>query len=113
MRTLTLRVREKDRHIFNDIRTGRKYIETRAATPRYQRVGRGDVLVFVCGGNRLAKRVTKAVYFKSIDTLVKKVQPRAIMPALKTLAEMKKAYALWPGYTKKIKKYGIVAWHIK
>lgn len=112
MRTWILRLRAKDRELFEDIHAGRKRIETRAATPRYQQVQRGDTLVFVCGTRRIKKRITRVARFKSIAAMACALSFRAIMPSATSLTEVRKTYAAYPGYAEKIKKYGLVAWYV-
>jgi ASC-1-like (ASCH) protein len=113
MRTWILRLRATDTALFEDIRAGRKRVETRAATPRYQPVALGDTLVFVCGSRRCKKRITRVQRFKSIAALVKAIPFRLIMPSARSLAEVKEIYAGYSGYAEKIQTFGIVAWHIR
>jgi len=113
MRTWILRFRTKDLKNFEEVRSGEKRIETRAATPRYQKVEKGDSLIFMCGTKRLTKKVTRVTRFKSVDGMLRMVPMRAIMPSVASTKEMKRTYAGYSGYEDKIKKFGIVAWHLK
>jgi len=113
MRTWMLRFRAGDMQDFEQVRAGLKRVETRAATPKYQAVQQGDTLLFVCGTKRLKKRVSRVTRFKSIPAMVKAIPMRSIMPSVHSVQEMRKAYHGYPGYDAKIRRHGLVAWHIK
>lgn len=108
-KTLRLRFREINRGIFDAIRDGRKKVETRAATVRYQKTEKGDRVMLVCGKDVFEKKVVDVQIFKSIDTLLKKYKVRQINPNVKTEEELRKLYYSFPGYREKIKRYGLVA----
>jgi ASC-1-like (ASCH) protein len=108
----TLRFRAKDRINFLEIKDVKKKIETRAATEKYRKIQKGDSLIFVCGKERLEKKIKKVEIFKSLDAMFKAVNPKHIMPSLSTTAEMTKAYYSYPEYKEKIKKFGIIAFWI-
>lgn len=112
MKKWTLRFRAVDRDRFEDVRSGVKAIETRAATERYRNIRKGDVLVIVCGGRRLVKKVKHVRYFKSITAMARAISPQKIDTRFTSLDAMKKTYYGYPGYKEKIKKFGIVAMEI-
>jgi ASC-1-like (ASCH) protein len=109
----TLRFRTINRNIFLDIKSGKKSVETRAASERYKNVKAGDAIVLVCGKERFEKKVKKAKIFKSIKALLKIYPVKKIMPDFSTEKEMRGAYYSYPGYKEKIQKYGIIALELK
>jgi ASC-1-like (ASCH) protein len=107
-----LRFRAKDKKNFLELRGGLKSIETRAATARYRKIAKGDVLVIACGAQRLEKKVKRVRMFKSIDAMFKKIPYRKIMPSAESSAAAKKTYFGYPGYIEKLKKFGVIAFDI-
>ena len=59
MKTWTLRFRAIDKKNFEELRSGIKAVETRAASVKYQPIKKGDVLIFTCGKDRFSKTITK------------------------------------------------------
>jgi ASC-1-like (ASCH) protein len=112
MKKHILRFRAKDKKNFLELKDGLKCVETRAATERYRKIAKGDILVITCGNLRLEKKVKRVRIFKSVDALTKKIFYRKIMPTALSLSDVKKAYAGYPGYTEKLKKFGVVAWDL-
>ena len=106
---MILRFRAVDRDGFNDIKAGRKKIETRAATKKYVEIKAGDILKIVCGKDYLEKKVKKVTIFKSIPDMLKKYRPNKINPKTKTEEELTKMYYSYPNYKEKIKEHGIIA----
>ena len=109
----TLIFREADRSIFEAIKDGRKKVETRAATTKYQSIKRGEALIFICGKSSFQKKVSRAEIFKTIDDLLKKYKVSDIHPDLKFKEELEKLYFSFSGYREKIKKYGLIALELK
>lgn len=109
----TLGFRETNQDIFEAIRNGKKKVETRAATVKYQNIKAGDTLVLVCGKDRFEKKVKAVKVYKSIAALVKKYKPGEIIPGLKTAKELEAAYYSFPGYKEKIAKVGLLALELK
>lgn len=108
-KSLRLRFREVNRDIFESIWDGRKKIETRAATVRYQKAKKGDRVIFVCGDDIFEKRIADAHIFKSVDELLKKYKVKQINPNIETEEELRKMFYSFPGYREKIKKHGLLA----
>lgn len=106
-------IREVDRQIFDQIKSGKKDVETRAAIEKYQKVRAGDVLVFVCGQDRLERKVTRVSHFKDIDSLVSQYDLERIMPAAATLEKAKAIWYSFPNYKAKIKQFGLIAFELK
>jgi len=104
-----LRCREADRAIFDAVRSGRKTVETRAATARYRGIANGDRVAFVCGRDRFVKRVKKARLFRSLPALLRRYRVRDVNPDVRTAAELKAMYESFSGYKEKIKKFGLIA----
>ncbi|MGE5540937.1 MAG: hypothetical protein ACM3TU_01485 [Bacillota bacterium] len=112
MRKRTLRFRKVDKNNFEDVRLGKKSIETRAATMKYRSIAEGDTLIFVCGTDRIEKRVAAVHHFSSIDAMLRKLPREAIMPDLDSVADIKRRYASYPGYEEKIREHGILAFEL-
>lgn len=112
MKTWTMRFRAVDKDNFDEVRSGLKSVETRAATVKYVPIEIGDRIKFVCGKDSFTKTIKKKYHFKTVATMVKKIPLEKIMPDVATLAEMNKRYAGYPGYTEKIKKNGIFAFEL-
>jgi|AntAceMinimDraft_16_1070373.scaffolds.fasta_scaffold350865_2 ASC-1-like (ASCH) protein len=105
-----LKIREADKIFFDVIEDGRKTIETRAATPQYRKIERGDVLVFRCGEQTIEKKVKGVYLFENIDELLNRFDLDDVMPHISSRGEAKKAWMSFPGYQEKISKYGLIAW---
>ena len=98
-----------NKDIFEMLRSGKKRIETRAATAKYKKIEVGQDVEFSCDGQRFAKMVSKITHFDSIETLLKNYTPSDINPKLKTKEEIVGMYHTFPGYKEKIEKDGIIA----
>ena len=107
-----LRFRAVNRDVFLAIKNGIKKVETRAATEKYQKIQKGDTLVFLCGKSSFKKRIINVEHFSSIGLLIKKYKPSAINPNVHSEEDLKKMYYTYPRYKEKIKKFGIVAWKL-
>lgn len=106
---IVLRFRSKDKQIFNDIKKRIKTVETRAATEKFKNIQKGDKIIFICGKNKFQMTAKKVMYFKSVNSMIKSVNFKKIMPRVKDIDELKKIYYSFSGYREKIKKSGIVA----
>lgn len=104
-----LRFRQADRAIFEDVRSGRKTVETRAATVKFRNIKPGDTVILICGKDKFEKKVRKAEIFKNIADLISKYKIKDIAPHLSTEEELRQMYAGFPGYGEKIAKSGLVA----
>ncbi len=113
MKNWTLRFRVADKKNFDEIKDGTKAIETRAGTIRYQPIEVGDTLTFVCGKEKCVKKIVKKYHWPSVDAMVKKINFKKIMPSIKSVAEMKRMYASYPGYDKKLKEHGLLGFELK
>lgn len=102
-------IREVDRPIFEDIKSGVKNIETRAGGPKYKNIKAGDEAVFKCGSDKITKKIKEVSTFKSVKLLVKKYGVKPIAPWLETEKDLEKLYYGFPGYRERIVKYGIIA----
>jgi len=113
MKNWTLRFRVVDKDNFEEIRSGKKSIETRAATVKYGPIKAGDTLTFVCGNKRCKKVIKKKHHFRSPIAMIRKLPLKRIMPDVKNLGEMQARYASYPGYEEKIKKHGLFAFELQ
>ena len=110
---VTLRFRAVNKNIFLDIKSGKKKVETRAATEKYRNIKTDDTVVLICGKERFEKQVKKAKIFKSVKALVKIYSIKKIMPDLSTEKELERAYYSYSNYKEKIKKFGLIALELK
>ncbi|TSC60415.1 MAG: hypothetical protein LiPW15_293 [Parcubacteria group bacterium LiPW_15] len=105
---IILRIRAADNDIFEAMVSGKKKIETRAATARYKDIKAKDVVILVCGKKRIAKTVKKAEHFPSVAAILKKYKPETINPKTHTAKEATDMWYGFPGYKEKIKKFGLI-----
>lgn len=113
MKIWTLRFRQIDKKNFDEVKNGSKQIETRAASTKYQPIVEGDVLQFVCEKETLSKKILRKQHFASIDAMIKKIPFKKIMPSVKSVEEMKKAYSSYSDYDQKIKQFGIFVFELE
>lgn len=111
-KTIKLKFRAVNRDIFDAIRDGKKPVETRAATVKFRNIKAGDELEFVCGKDSFKKSVKHVEVFKSIRDLLKKYKLQDINPQISSKDELKEMYYSFPGYRKKIEKFGIIAFEL-
>ncbi len=110
---IILRFRGVDNDGFDEIKNGLKTVETRAATTRYRDIKKGDIIIIVCGKQRITKQVKRARHFKTIENMLKAIPLKKIMPSIKSVIEARKVYYSYPGYKEKIKEFGLIAWELK
>jgi ASC-1-like (ASCH) protein len=108
-----LRFRAANRDIFEAILSGRKKIETRAASSKFKNIKAGDTVILVCGKERTEKKVIKAERFRSIGEILNKYKPEEINPKIHTAKEACEMWNSFPGYKEKIKKSGLIAITLK
>ncbi len=113
MREYIFKIRKIDKEVFDSINDGQKTIETRAATEKYKKVVSGDTLIFVCGNERIERKVGKVEFYKNIDEMVSVLDFKTIMPFVDSVDEMKRTYFGFPNYKEKIRKCGLVAFGLK
>ena len=107
-----LRIRAGDRDIFSAIKSGKKRIETRAATPKYRTLAKGDTVVFVCGSERFERTIRRVRTFKTVSALLRVYAPQDVNPRTATRAELIAMYDSFPGYREKLRRYGLVAFEV-
>ncbi|MBI4992054.1 MAG: ASCH domain-containing protein [Candidatus Harrisonbacteria bacterium] len=110
---IKLKFREVDRDIFEAVKSGRKTVETRAATERYKNIKVGDTLILICGKNKLEKKIKRVKVFKTITALLKKYKAKQINPNVRSGEELEKMYYTFPDYKEKIRKSGLIAMELK
>lgn len=115
MKNWTVRFRAVDKERFEEVRSGRKKYETRAATVKYIPMSEGDTVTFVCGKESFKKTVLRKYHFKTIAAMLKKLPLKRIMPdsSIRTIADVKARYATYPDYPEKIKEFGLLALELK
>ena len=109
MRKITLRFSAVDKDDFKEIKDGLKTVETRAATTRYKDIQKGDILVMVCGKQKIIKQTKRVRHFKTIESMLKAIPLKKIMPSIKSVADARKVYYGYQGYKEKIKEFGLMA----
>lgn len=112
MKKIILRFRTVDKNSFKEIKDGLKTVETRAATKRYKDIKKGDLLVITCGKNRVVRKVKRVYRFKSIESMIRAIPFKKIMPSVHSITEMCKVYYSYPGYKEKIRYFGLIALEI-
>jgi ASC-1-like (ASCH) protein len=105
--------REEDRARFEEVCSGVKEIETRAASPKYQSVKVGDEVRFVCGSASFTKKVAKVYRWPSVEAMLKEVPLKRVMPDLKTTEQVRARYASYPDYDSKLKQYGLIGFELE
>ncbi len=100
---------KNSRDNFLNIKSGKKKVETRAATTKYRNIKKGDLVVLACGKEKFQKKVKKVKRFKTITSLTKVYPPNKIMPEISSVRELREIYYSYPRYREKIKKFGLVA----
>ena len=113
MKTHILRFRAINRDTFEALKSGEKKVETRAGSPKYQKVKEGDALKLVCGKKHFIRSVKEVKRFKTITSLLKEYKPSEINPNLKTKNETMDMYYSYPDYRTKIKKFGLIAFKLQ
>ncbi|MDB5194669.1 MAG: hypothetical protein JWN50_683 [Parcubacteria group bacterium] len=107
-----IRFRARDKFNFDEVVEDLKKVETRAATDKYRKITKGDILVFVCGKNRLEKKIKKVELFKTLDAMYRKINYKKIMPSQPSAAAAKRVNESYPGYKEKLKAFGVIAYYI-
>ncbi|MEK7608086.1 MAG: hypothetical protein AAB495_00715 [Patescibacteria group bacterium] len=108
----TLIFRSNDPKSFQNISSGKKWVETRAAIKRYKAIQKGDTIRFVCGRLACTKVVVRVRLFPSIKKMLSTYRIKDIMPDARTELEVRRAYAGYPNYKKKLALYGLIAWEL-
>ena len=112
MKNYRIVFREADRARFDELVSGAKTIEARAATAKYRPIQAGDSLSFVCGEDELTRRVDRVDYFGSLDEMFGALPLNRILPSAVNLEEAKEIYYSFPGYKEKIESVGILAFSL-
>ena len=110
---IILRFRAVDKDNFDKIKKGLKIVETRAASMRYRDIKKGDIIVIVCGKQKIIKQIKRARHFKTIESMLKAIPLKKIMPSVKLIADARKVYYSYQGYKNKIKEFGLIALELK
>lgn len=98
--------------MFDAIRTGKKKVETRAATIKYCDIKAGDMLVLVCGKERFEKKIKRVKHFKNVSAMLRVYPLKYIEPYAVSVADLEAAYNAYPSYPEKIKKFGLLAFEV-
>lgn len=109
MKTWHLRFRSTDKKVFEALCSGLKSVETRAATPRYQKMAVGDAVKITCGPETIEKTIASVRVYPSIEALFNEVPLSDVMPFAASIEEAQKEYYGYTGYKEKIAQYGLMA----
>ncbi|HVE80637.1 MAG TPA: ASCH domain-containing protein [Candidatus Dormibacteraeota bacterium] len=112
MKKHILRFRAGDKDEFEDIRVGRKTVETRAGTVKFKKIEVGDTLVIKCGSDTIEKTVKDIRHYKSVEDIYKSGDFGKVMPGIESLEEAEKVYYGFQGYREKIAEHGILAFYL-
>lgn len=107
------RFRAVDKNSFEAIRTGKKRVETRAATERYKNIQKGDMIECRCGALKFRKRITRVQLFRSVPAMLRVYDVHAINPDARSVTALNTMYDSFPRYREKIRKVGLVAFELK
>jgi ASC-1-like (ASCH) protein len=113
MKKYTLKFRAVDRDGWESLADGRKMVETRAATEKYRPIMAGDVLILTCGQNRIEKTIKELRHYSSVDEMLDQIAYKKIWPAAQSVEDLRRKYASFPGYEKKIAQFGIIAFELE
>lgn len=113
MKRHRLVLRASDQEIFDQIKSGEKSIETRAATTRYAKIQAGDELEFVCGQDKVIKAILAVVRYDTVESIFQSADWSRVMPGVDSLDEAKRIYYSYPGYEDKIDRHGLIALYLQ
>lgn len=113
MSTYTLVVAQKDKDIFDMIRSGQKKVETRAYTVKYHEITAGDMLIFSCDGEKFEKNIAKVTHFKTIPDVFKVYAPDTIHPGIGSEEALIAKWHSFTGYKEKIAENGLLAFELE
>lgn len=99
----------ENNEIFAALLDGRKPIETRAATPKWQTVKPGDDLEMRCGSNSAAFSVTRVEHYPTIEDMFAEIPVSQIIPGIDSIDEARAVYYSFPGYKEMLAEWGILA----
>ena len=108
-----LKIAGGGKYIFEAIRAGKKKVETRAGTVKYQKIKTGDFLIFSCDGEKFEKKIKKVKHFSGIKEILKVYKPEEINPRTHSEKEAKEVYYSFPGYKEKIEQFGLFAFELE
>lgn len=112
-KTYTLRFAKANIETWELIKSGKKKVETRAATIKYLPIKKGDTLILSCSGKKFQKKIKKATHFKTLTSLFRKYSPNTIHPGIGSVKNMIAQYHSFPGYEEKIEEFGILAFELE
>ncbi len=112
-KSITLRFAKENKRTWQFIKSGKKTVETRAGSPKYISLAKGDILIFSCDSKKFSKKIKKVSCFKTISALIKKYDPNLINPGVTTLDGMEEMYYSYPGYREKIREFGLIAFELE
>jgi ASC-1-like (ASCH) protein len=110
MKTWTLKIRAVDKRVFDQIVSGTKTIETRAATKDFNV---GDRVIFKCGKDISEKTIASVRKYVDFEEYLKKEDLTKVFGPGITADEARRIHYSFPGYKEKLEKYGIVAFELK
>ena len=112
MKRRVLRFATSHRRSFELIRAGKKTVETRAGSSRYQNIESGDILVFSCGQDRFEKVVKRVYRATTPEELLAQVPFRLITPELDSEEKTVQVWYSFPGYRERIQEFGMLGFEV-
>lgn len=109
MRKVVFRFRKDSRNVFEAVKSGKKAVETRAATRKFKDLKAGDIAVLVRGKEKLEKTIKSSRHFPGLESLFANIEYKKISPFANSVDEAREMYNHFPDYSRKIAKYGIIA----
>ena len=100
------------RRTFELIRAGKKTVETRAGSSRYQDIEPGDILVFSCGQDRFEKVVKRVYRATTPEELLAQVPFQLISPELNSEEATIERWHSFRGYPERIKEFGLLGFEV-
>jgi ASC-1-like (ASCH) protein len=99
--------------IFAALLDGRKPIETRAATPKWQAVKPGDDLEMSCSSDSAIFTVTRIEHYPTIEEMFAVIPVSQIIPGVDSVEAARDVYYSFPGYKEKLAEWGILAFWLQ
>lgn len=112
-KVIQFRFRVVNRNVFEAIKSGKKKVETRAATIKFREIKSGDFIKLSCGKENFVKQTKSVKRFKNIKDLLNIYKIETINPKIHSVRELETMWFSFPGYKEKIKKYGLMAFELK
>lgn len=102
-------MRAVDRGIYEQVVSGVKTVETRAATDKYRVIEAGDTITFKCEKDEVIRSVSRVEHFNSLEEMFNHIPMEKILPQASDIDKARAIYYGFPHYKEKIAEHGIMA----